>query len=133
MRRLPRLPRAAGVRRAYGRAVRLTRRHLAYFGLRGLAAAGVLAAALLVPPGLPAALLCVASGLLAVLTCLGVNAGGPGESAGARAQDRAYQRVRPPQGEWPPYDAGRGRPVHDASRRRPAHDPARTVDGELAE
>ena len=80
---------------------------MAYFSLRGLAAAGVLVSATLVPPGLAAALLCIASGILAVLTCIGVNAGGPGEAAGGRAQERAYQRVRAPQGEWPPYPAER--------------------------
>lgn len=113
--------------------MRVTRRQLTYFVLRGLAAVGVLVAALVVPHGLPAALLCLASGLLAVLTCLGVNAGGPGESAGARAQERARQRVRPPQGQWPPYDVPPVRPGHEAARRRPPHDPARTVDGELAD
>lgn len=85
----------------------LPRRQLAYFTLRGLAAAGVLASATVVPHGLPAALLCMGSGLLAVLTCVGVNAGGPGERAGAEAQQRAYDRIRPPQGAWPPYERGR--------------------------
>lgn len=84
--------------------MQLTRRHVAYFVLRGLAAGGVLISATVVPPGLPAALLCMGSGLLAVLTCIGVNAGGPGERAGSRAQQRAYDRVRAPQGLWPPYD-----------------------------
>ncbi len=84
--------------------MQLTRRHVAYFALRGLAAAGVLVSATLVPPGLPAALLCMGSGLLAVLTCIGVNAGGPGEQLGSRAQWRAYERIRAPQGQWPPYD-----------------------------
>lgn len=93
----------------------LTRRHVAYFVLRGLAAAGVVGSATLLPPGLPAALLCMASGLVAVLTCVGVNAGAAGEHAGARAQARAFERIRPPQGAWPPYD------------------PGRVVDGELVE
>ena len=84
--------------------MQIDRRVVAYVVLRGLAAGGVLAAATLLPPGLPAALLCVASGLLAVLTCIGVNAGGPGERAGSRAQQRAYERIRAPQGAWPPYD-----------------------------
>lgn len=87
--------------------MQLTPRHVVYFSLRGLAALGVLVSATVVPRGLPAALLCMACGLLAVLTCVGVNAGATGERAGARAQDRAYQRIRPPQGEWPPYDPGR--------------------------
>ena len=87
--------------------MQLSRRHLTYFTLRGLAAAGVLVSATVVPRGLPAALLCMACGLVAVLTCVGVNAGAAGEQAGARAQDRALERIRPPQGEWPPYDPGR--------------------------
>ncbi len=84
--------------------MRVPGRQVAYLALRGLAAAGVVVSATLVPPGLPAALLCVASGILAVLTCVGVNAGSPGELAGARAQQRAYERIRAPQGQWPPYD-----------------------------
>ncbi|MDP9433917.1 MAG: hypothetical protein M3P93_01420 [Actinomycetota bacterium] len=94
--------------------MQLDRRQKAYFGLRGLAAAGVPASVLLMPPGLPAAALCVGCGLLAVLTCIGVNAGGPGERAGARAQERKLARVRAPQGDWPPYPES-----------------ARTVDGEV--
>lgn len=92
---------------------RLGRREIAYFTLRGLAAAGVVMSATALPPGLPAALLCVGSGLLAVLTCIGVNAGGPGEQSGSAPFERAYARIRPPQGDWPPYD------------------PDRVVDGEL--
>lgn len=87
--------------------MQLSRRHVAYFALRGLAAVGVLLSATVLPRGLPAALLCMACGVLAVLTCVGVNAGAAGEQAGARAQDRAYQRIRAPQGTWPPYDPGR--------------------------
>lgn len=81
----------------------LTRREVTYFALRGGAAVGVVLSATVAPRGLPAALLCVACGLLAVLTCVGVNAGGPGEQAGTAPQQRAYDRVRAPQGEWPPY------------------------------
>lgn len=84
----------------------LDRRQKAYFGLRGLAALGIPLSATM-PPGPGAAAVCLGSGLLAVLTCLGVNAGGPGERAGARAQERAFAQIRPPQGEWPPYDPGR--------------------------
>lgn len=83
----------------------LTRREVTYFALRGVAAFGVLLSATVLPHGLPAALLCVASGLLAVLTCIGVNAGGPGEQSGSAPFQRAYERVRAPQGEWPPYDS----------------------------
>lgn len=81
----------------------LDRREKAYFGLRGLAALGVPASVLLMPPGVPAAAACVGFGLLAVFTCVGVNAGGPGEQAGAREQNRRLERVRAPQGDWPPY------------------------------
>ena len=94
---------------------RLSRREIAYFGLRGLAAVGVVVSATVLPHGLPAALVCIASGILAVLTCVGVNAGGPGEQAGSQAFERAYAKVRPPQGDWPPYD------------------PSRVVDGELVD
>ncbi len=83
---------------------RLTRREIAYFTLRGAAAVGVVVSATLIPHGLPAALLCIASGLLAIFTCIGVNAGGPGEQSGSAPFQRAYDRVRAPQGEWPPYD-----------------------------
>lgn len=94
---------------------RLSRRELTYFCLRGSAALGVVLSATVEPPGLPAALQCIACGVVAVLTCVGVNAGGPGEAAGTAPQQRAYDRVRAPQGEWPPY----------------AHD--RVVDGELVD
>lgn len=85
--------------------MRLPGRRSTYFLLRGSAAGGVLVSATLLPPGLTAGLVCIGSGLLAVFTCIGVNAGGPGEQAGARAQERSWARIRPPQGTWPPYDA----------------------------
>ena len=81
----------------------VSRREVAYFSLRGLAALGVLLSATALPRGLPAALVCIGSGVLAVLTCVGVNAGGPGEHAGTAPQQRAYDRVRAPQGDWPPF------------------------------
>ena len=83
------------------------RREISYFVLRGIAALGVLLSATVLPRGGPAALVCVLSGILAVLTCVGVNAGGPGEQSGSAPFERAYERVRPPQGEWPPYAADR--------------------------
>ena len=94
---------------------RLHRREVTYFTLRGIAALGVVLSATVLPHGLPAALLCIASGVLAVLTCVGVNAGGPGEQSGSAPFQRAYDRVRAPQGEWPPYD------------------PSKVVDGELVD
>lgn len=77
---------------------------MTYFALRGVAAVGFLVCALVLPHGAPAAAACMAFGLLAVLTCFGTNAGASGEQAGARAQQRAYDRLRAPQGSWPPYD-----------------------------
>lgn len=100
----------------------MDRRQRTYFALRGLAALGVVGSAALLPRGLPAALLMVAFGVLAVLTCFGVNAGGPGERAGARARERGYAQVRAPQGQWPPYEA--------APYDRTADD-GRVVEGEL--
>jgi hypothetical protein len=78
-------------------------RQWAYLVLRLLAAVGVVGSAF-APPGLPAAALCVGSGVVALLTCVGVNAGGPGERAGARAEAAALARIMPPQGDWPPYE-----------------------------
>ena len=75
--------------------------------LRGAAALGVLLSATVLPRGGVAALVCVVSGLLAVLTCIGVNAGGPGEQSGSAPFERAYEKIRPPQGDWPPYTPDR--------------------------
>lgn len=47
---------------------------------------------------------CFAAGFGGLLTCLGVNAGGPGERAGARVQQVQWDKTRAPQGDWPPYD-----------------------------
>jgi hypothetical protein len=64
----------------------------------------LVAAATLLPRGVPAALLVVAAGVVAVVSSLWANAGGPGERAGARPQDRWFDSVMPPQGDWPPYE-----------------------------
>jgi hypothetical protein len=61
-------------------------------------------AATVLPRGVPAALLVVAAGVVAVGSSLWANAGGPGERAGARPQDRFFDSVVPPQGDLPPYD-----------------------------
>lgn len=82
----------------------MTRRQRTYLVVRGSAAAVFLLAATVLPRGIPAALLVVAAGLVAVASCLFTNAWGPGEQAGARAQDRWFNAVQPPQGDWPPYD-----------------------------
>jgi len=74
-----------------------------------------LLSATVLPRGAPAVIGCVVAGMGGILTCIGVNAGGPGERAGARAQTQAYEKVRPPQGDWPPYD------------------PSKIVEGKLAD
>jgi len=81
----------------------VTGRQLAYFSVRGVAAVAFVLGATVLPRGLPSALVCLAAGLAAVGSCLGVGAGGPGERAGARPQDRYFDSVTPPQGDWPPY------------------------------
>lgn len=95
--------------------MRLDRRQKTYFGLRAVAALVFLLAVVVLPRGVPAGLLVMLAGLVALLTCVGINAGGPGERAGARPQDRWFDSVRAPQGEWPPFAA------------------ERVVEGELAE
>ena len=87
--------------------MRLDARQKTYFALRGAAALVFVLAALVLPPGVPAGLLAIAAGLVAVLTCIGVNAGGPGERAGTAAQDRHFDSLRAPQGDWPPFPAER--------------------------
>ena len=82
----------------------MTPRQKAYFVFRGSGAAVFLLSATVLPKGAPAVVGCAVAGLLSLLTCIGVNAGGPGEAAGARAEGVAYEKVRAPQGDWPPYD-----------------------------
>lgn len=84
--------------------MQLDRRQKTYLVVRGSAALVFVLAALFLPPGLPAGLVVMAAGLVGVLTCIGTLAGGPGERAGARPQSRAFQEMRAPQGDWPPYD-----------------------------
>jgi len=90
----------------------MTGRQKAYFGFRSSSAGLFLLSAFLLH-GTAAAICCVIAGMGGMLTSIGVNAGGPGERAGARAEHAAYSRVRAPQGDWPPYD------------------PAKVIDGEL--
>lgn len=78
-------------------------RQKAYFGFRG-ASAGLFLMSATVLSGTPAVICCFAAGAGGLLTCLGVNAGGPGERAGARVQQVQWERTRAPQGDWPPYD-----------------------------
>lgn len=77
-----------------------------YLAVRLASAAAFVLAATVLPRGVPAALVVVVAGVAAVLTCFGTNAGGPGERAGARPQDRYFDSILPPQGDWPPYDPG---------------------------
>ena len=79
---------------------------MTYLVVRVCAGVAFVLAATVLPRGIPAALVVMAAGLAAVVTCFGMNAGGPGERAGARPQDRYFDSLMPPQGDWPPYDPG---------------------------
>jgi hypothetical protein len=79
-------------------------RQKTYFAIRGGAAGLFFLSATVLPHGLPAVLGCGIAGAASLLTCIGVNAGGPGEQAGALAQGVRYDKERAPQGDWPPYD-----------------------------
>ena len=79
---------------------------MTYLVVRVCAGVAFVLAATVLPRGIPAALVIVVAGLAAVGTCFGTNAGGPGERAGARPQDRYFDSLMPPQGDWPPYDPG---------------------------
>ena len=80
------------------------RRFLVYLGVRLAAGLAFVLAATVMPRGIPAALVVLGAGLAAVLTSISTNAGGPGERAGARPQDRWFDSHLAPQGDWPPYD-----------------------------
>ena len=82
----------------------MTRRQKAYFVFRGSSAGVFLLSATVLPHGAPAVIGCIVAGMGGILTCIGVNAGGPGEHAGARVETIAYDKVRAPQGDWPPFD-----------------------------
>jgi hypothetical protein len=77
-----------------------------YLLVRLAAAVAFLVGALVLPHGVPAGLVVLAAGVVAVLSCVWTNAGGPGERAGSREQDRWFDSVTPPQGDWPPYEPG---------------------------
>ncbi|MCW2680441.1 MAG: hypothetical protein JWM62_1842 [Frankiales bacterium] len=97
----------------------MSRRRGTYLAIR-LAAAVVLLAATVMPRGVPAGLLIMAAGVAAVLSCVAVNAGGPGEQWGARPQDRWFDSLRAPQGDWPPYEAPTTPAPTEATARPPA-------------
>lgn len=94
----------------------MTRRHTTYFAVRGGAALVFVLAATVLPRGVPAGLLIVLAGIVGVGSCLFANAGSPGERAGARPQDRWFDSLRAPQGDWPPYDGGAVAPGEATSR-----------------
>jgi hypothetical protein len=83
------------------------RRQVTYYSLRAGATVAFLLSAFVLPRGAAAGAICLAAGLVAVLSGIGANAGGPGEQAGARVQSDHYERVRAPQGDWPPFDPDR--------------------------
>lgn len=85
----------------------MQRRKITYFSLRGAAVLAFLFSALVMPRGGAAAAVCISAGVVAVLAGIGVNAGSPGEQAGARRQMDHYESIRPPQGDWPPFDEER--------------------------
>ena len=82
----------------------MTGRQKAYFGIRGLAVVAFILSWTVLPPGGLAAGVAIGAGVVGIFTCIGVNAGGPGERAGARVQTQRLEKVRPPQGDWPPYE-----------------------------
>lgn len=97
----------------------MSRRQATYLTIRLAAATVFVLAATVMPRGVPAGLLILAAGVAAVLSCIGVNAGGPGEQWGSRPQDRWFDSLRAPQGEWPPYDEARRTPPAPEATVRP--------------
>lgn len=85
----------------------LRRRKVTYFSLRAGALVAFVSSVTWMPSGAGAAAVCMGAGAVAVLAGIGVNAGGPGERAGARRQMDHYESIRPPQGDWPPFDPDR--------------------------
>ena len=90
-----------------------------YLLVRLVAFVVFVAAATVLPRGVPAALVIVAAGVVAVVSSLWANAGGPGERAGARPQDRWLDSVTPPQGDWPPYVVPPEQPAEGEATLRP--------------
>ena len=85
----------------------MTGRQKAYLSIRGTAALMFVSSWTVLPPGGLAGGVAIAAGVIGLATCIGVNAGGPGERAGAAVQGVRYERVRAPQGDWPPYEDDR--------------------------
>jgi hypothetical protein len=88
-----------------------------YLVVRVLAVLAFLVGALVLPNGVPAGLLVVAAGVTALVSAMWSNAGGPGERAGSREQDRWFDSVMPPQGDWPPYPPGPPGPPEEPQSR----------------
>jgi hypothetical protein len=78
-------------------------RQQGYFAFRGAAATLFIVSATVLPHGAPAVIGTMVAGLGGLLSCIGANAGGAGEQQGAAAEQVAYERVRPPQGDRPPF------------------------------
>lgn len=85
----------------------MRRRKVTYLTIRAAAVTAFLVSSLVMPRGGAAAAVCLTAGAVAVLAGIGVNAGGPGERAGARTVSDYYASIRPPQGDWPPFDPDR--------------------------
>ncbi len=99
--------------------MRVPGRKVTYFSLRAVALAGFLFAAFVMPRGGAAGAVCLVAGAVAVLSGIGVNAGGPGERAGARTTSDYFSSISPPQGAWPPFDPDR---VVEGELEPPGHD-----------
>ena len=97
----------------------MTRRHALYFAVRGAAALLFVLAATVLPRGVPAGMLILLAGVVGVGSCLFANAGSPGEQAGARPQDRWFDSLRAPQGDWPPYEPDAPPPAVPGATARP--------------
>lgn len=80
---------------------------MAYFGLRAVCLLAFLIAVFVMPRGGAAGAVALGAGAVAVLAGIGVNAGAPGERAGARTTSDYFSSITPPQGDWPPFDADR--------------------------
>lgn len=85
----------------------MSRRQLGYFVFRGSAALLFIASWSILPRPGPAAIGALVAGIGGLMSCIGVNAGGPGEQAGAAAEKVVYDRSRAPQGDWPPFPEDR--------------------------
>jgi hypothetical protein len=85
-----------------------------YLVVRLLAVVAFVLGVAVLPSGVPAGLVVIGAGLAALLSAVWSNAGARGERSGAREQDRWFDSVMPPQGDWPPYDPA---PPPDAAHR----------------